>query len=97
MEEVKKVKKQTEPCVYGEKAPTNVNQLNDNYIFDYVNAKLADGSITEAKVSEYLDRVEKENLSPIKQRHLFAEMFMPEIMKKEKATLIQRLNGLINK
>lgn len=98
--------------VYGVDVPTSVNQLNTEFIKDYLKAKLAEGAITKKQIAEYkkqkndaIAKKEEENNKPLKQvsvsqieRKVFVELFMPELTRKasKKIDLDAELDALIN-
>lgn len=94
-EKPKKPKKKSIPCAYGVKDPKNVNGLNKEYILEFFRAKLADGSITREQIAEY--KAEKAKLEKeSEKRKLFASMFMPSLLPKEKKSFDDELDALIN-
>lgn len=85
-----------EPCVYGVKEPTNVNQVSQDYIVAFLEDKLEKGEIKQEQVEEFLEK--KGNLPFTKARKVFVKMFMADIRPKtEKPSFDDRLKALITK
>ena len=83
-----------EPCVYGVKEPTNINQLNNAYMLAYIKANLADGSISKEQVAAFKKAknaaIKKDDTAievSHKTRPAFAEAFMPQLMPKKKKSV----------
>lgn len=80
--------------VYGVgEAPTTTTGLNEDYMYDYVKDKLENGEITAEQVQEFIDKTDNEEMKSAEKRKVFANIFMPELIKKR--PLNERLADLI--
>ena len=80
--------------VYGVgEAPTTTTGLNEDYMYAFVEDKLAKGEITNEQVQEFIDKTNDDEMKSAEKRKIFAKMFMPQLIKKR--PLNERLADLI--
>ena len=80
--------------VYGVgEAPTTTTGLNEDYMYAFVEDKLAKGEITNEQVQEFIDKTSDDEMKSAEKRKIFAKMFMPQLIKKR--PLNERLADLI--
>lgn len=90
-------KKKSEPCVYGVKEPTNINQLNRAYMIAFLKDKIEKGEIKKEQVEKYVKERKAKCKTAQKERRLFAEMFIPGILpQSEKPSFDAELEALIS-
>ena len=80
--------------VYGAgEAPSTTTGLNEDYMYAFIEDKLAKGEITANQVQEFIDKTSDDGMKSSEKRKVFAKMFMPGLIKKR--PLNERLADLI--
>lgn len=86
-------KKKSNPSIYGEREPKSVNGLNKKYMGDFLTDKLKKGEITKDQIKKFKEKKAGKKDSDV--HKLFAEMFLPSLIKPEPIEFDDVLDALI--